>query len=163
MQRKSLLKLVVIVIVTLVIASALFMYVSGSIHETFLCNKSVSLKEGENTIIEFYMPQGRVDGIKFDFSVSSGKIKYWAEPSSHFDNNSTYFKEFIDEMISVNPDALFEVGTETHGGGWTICAENPEQIIAEEYANQNWYIYLLNEDIYDKEIQIGISKYVELW
>ena len=160
MQRKMLV-LVFFVVITLTLTSFFVLHVFGGRYETFLCNRSASLKEMDYAIVEFYMLRGRVDGVTFDFSVSSGTIKYWAEPSSHFDGNSTYYKEFINELMSDNPDALFEVGTETHGGGWTIGGENPEQIIAEEFANQIWYIYLLNEDNYEKEIQIGISKYVE--
>jgi len=163
MQRKRLLKLVAIGLFILILASAFFVYASVGIYETFLCNRSVSLEGEENVIVEFYMPQGAAIGVKFDFSVSSGIIKYWIEPSSHFDCNRSYFKQFIDEMTNENPSFLIEVGNETHERGFNVVAENPEKIIEEEYLDQIWYIYLSNEDMYDKEVQIEISKQWQLW
>jgi len=73
-----------------------------------------------------------------------------------------YFGQYIDECIT----RQFSIPLEGDNGptgfgwnaGWTIAdGENPENL-NEESVDQMRYIYLLNEDSYDKEVQINISK-----
>ena len=89
--------------------------------------------------------------VKFDFNISSGTIKYWAEPSSRFNHNQSYFEQFMDEAVALDVD------NGPIGFDWNIAVgADPEQL-NEEHTNQILYLYLFNEDSYDK-VQIKIIK-----
>jgi hypothetical protein len=152
MQKKRLLKFVLIGLSILLVTSVIYVYAfSPSEDEAFLCTKSVTLEGGEEIILEFYMPSP-ASAVRFDFNISSGTIKYRAEPSSHFDGNQSYFEQFMGEATSL------EVENGPTGFGWSIAVgENPEKL-NEEHLDQIWYLYLLNEDSYDKEVQVDITK-----
>jgi len=73
-----------------------------------------------------------------------------------------YFGQYIDECITRQFPIPLEGDNGPTGFGWnadwTIAdGENPENL-NEESVDQMWNIYLLNEDSYDKEVQINISK-----
>ena len=158
MQKTRLLKFVIIGLFILLVTSVIFVYAfAPREYETFLCTKSVTLKGGEQIIVEFYMPSP-ASAVRFDFNISSGTIKYLAEPSSHFDSNQSYFEQYIDECITRQFPIPLEVDNGPTGFGWNIAVGENSEKLNEEYADQMWYIYLLNEDSYDKEVQIKISK-----
>jgi hypothetical protein len=153
MQKTQLLKITIIGLFVLLVTSVIFVY-SFSPHSNkgFLCTKSLTLKGGEHNIIEFYMPSPAT-AVEFDFTISSGTIKYRAEPSSHFEYDQSCFEQFMEEE-----SMALEVGNGPTGFSWSIAVgENPEKL-NEEHTDQLWYIYLLNEDSCDKEIQINILK-----
>ena len=156
MRKMRLLKFGIIVLFILLVTSIIFVYAfAPHENEEFLCIKSVTLKGGEHKIVEFYMPSP-ASAVKFDFNISSGTIKYRAEPSSHFDYNQSYFEQFMEEE-----SMALEVDNGPAGFGWSIAVgENPETL-NEEHTDQIWYIYLLNEDSYEKEVVIEVSKLME--
>jgi hypothetical protein len=139
----------------LLVTSIIFVYAfAPHENEEFLCTKSVTLEGGEHKIVEFYMPSP-ASAVRFDFNISSGTIKYRAEPSSHFDYDQSYFEQFMDEATAL------EVENGPTGFGWSMAVgENPEKL-NEEHTDQMWYIYLLNEDSYVKEVVIEVSKLME--
>jgi hypothetical protein len=154
-MQKTQLKFGIIGLFILLAMSIIFVYAfSPHENEEFLCTESVILEGGEHKIVEFYMPSP-ASAVKFDFNISSGTIKYRAEPSSHFNYNQSYFEQFMDEATTL------EVDNGPTGFGWSIAVgENPEKL-NEEHTDQMWYIYLLNEDTYDKEVIIEVSKLIE--
>lgn len=150
-----LLKFGIIGIFILLVTSIIFVYAFAP-HETeeFLCTKSVTLKGGEHKIVEFYLPSP-ASAVKFDFNISRGTIKHRPEPSSHFDYNQSYFEQFMEEAVAVETDNGIT------GGGWTTIPEVEDDKFSKEYTDQIWYLYLLNEDSYEKEVVIEISKLME--
>ena len=55
MQKKRLLKIVVISLFALLLISISVVYAYQT-HETFICRKSVTVKAGEIAVVTFYMP-----------------------------------------------------------------------------------------------------------
>jgi hypothetical protein len=81
--------------------------------------------------------------------------KHRAEPSYHFNQNQTYFEQFVDKVGAIKTENGIT------GGGWTTIPEVEDVRFSKEYTDQIWYLYLLNEDAYEKEVIIEISKVIE--
>jgi hypothetical protein len=156
MQRTRLALFGVIALFILLVSSMIFVYTFTPPpyeKEKFLGFKSVTLGGGKHEIVEFYI-SSPASYVKFDFNISRGTIKHLAEPSSHFNQNQSYFEQFVDEVGAIETDNGIT------GGGWTIGPEVDDRF-SEEYTDQIWYLYLLNEDTYEKEVTIEISKVIE--
>ena len=118
-----------------------------------VCTKSATVKGGELIVVTFDMPPGPMDAVMFEFRISEGTIKQLAVWSTAFDSDLSKFQQFMDDMNAQGAPCIHEIGNETIETGF-----GGDNYDGETYSDQKWDIFLLNEDSYDKEVQIKISK-----
>jgi len=86
------------------------------------------------------------EGFEVTFNVSKGSIKFSPYPPELFEDSFDYFEHSINEMtVEIFLPWFFEGNNGTAG-----CST--------ECANQVWYLLFCNEDLYEKEIHMQITK-----
>ena len=149
MQKIRLSKLAIIGLAILVVTSVIAVYAYASQDDWVLVDtKSATVKGGELSVVTFDMPPGRLEDEKFDFRISEGTIMYWAVWSTAFDSDLSKFQLYLEDMNAVGATGMVKTGNESHTFGYDGL----------NHSDQKWDIFLLNEDSYDKEVQIRISK-----
>ena len=168
MQKKQLLKLIIISLFAFHVTALPIVYaVFPPEYETFVSKKSITVKPEELTILNFYMPPGKADMIKFEFNISDGRIRYYHAVSSRYETNTANLLQFL-EKNDLTIDTFFqETDSGTRGIGWSgaDCRDGKSTPIDVDhyYVDQKWDIFLYNEDAYDKEVVIDISKKWQPW
>ncbi len=153
MQKIRLPKLTIIGLAILVVTSVIAVYAYASQDDWVLVDtKSATVKAGELSVVTFDMPPGRLEDEKFDFRISEGTIMYWAVWSTAFDSDLSEFQLYLEDMNAVGDTdivkGMVKTGNESHTFGYDGL----------NHSDQKWDIFLLNEDSYDKDVQIIISK-----
>jgi len=124
--------------------------------ETFICRNSVTIEPEEFTVLTFYMPSGQSNGIKFEFEIQNGSINYLALQSSVFESNTENILQIVNEQNRTIESFLLETDSGIRGKAW-----NPDNSV--HCVDQNWDIFLYNQDTYEKQVDIKISKKWSLW
>ncbi len=164
MQKKRLLKLVIIGLFALHVTSLPIVYaVFPSRIETFIFKKSITVEPEELTVLNFYVPSGKAGSIVFEFKVSKGTIRWTYTESSTCETNTDNILQFL-EKINTTIDTFFlESGS---GFGWIAdvwAIKSTPNNVDNLFVNQQWDIFLYNENSYDKEVEVVISKMRPLW
>lgn len=114
-----------------------------------LLTTSFKLDGGERRFTAVYVPapKGRLD---VEVSVSKGTVKFQPYPDAEmFEESLGYFEKRINETsFEMVQYWLFEIGNETIEG----------LNVSSEDANQIWYLHFLNEDSYEKEVYLEVTK-----
>ena len=152
MQKKRLLKIFVIGLFSLLVISMTIVAfgVPSSEYEVFLCQKSITMKAEEFGVLNFYVPQGRASGMRIEFRVSEGTIKHWVRVSQEFDSNLNNVLQFMEEN-NLATERVFNEINEYGKSGFSWSEGDPYCV------DQMWDVFLYNEDVYDKEVQISVS------
>ena len=152
MQKKRLLKIFVIGLFSLLVISMTIVAFGfpSSEYEVFLCQKSITMKAEEFGVLNFYVPQGRASGMKIEFRVSEGTIEHWVRVSHEFDSNLNNVLQFMEEN-NFATERLFNEINEYGKSGFSWSEGDPYCV------DQMWDVFLYNEDVYDKEVQISVS------
>ncbi len=160
MQRKRLLELLIIGLFAF--HAILFSIVYAvQTHETFLCRKSVTVKAGEIAVVNFYMPEEHGEiGVKYEFEVSQGTIKYMQLDPVAFQSNISSVIELM-EVFDLDYDMVFNEPENGVGGfeftkTYSVSGEVYDS--REDYLDKSWDVFLYNEDPYDKEVIIDVTK-----
>jgi hypothetical protein len=162
MQKKRLLQISLVVLCVFLALSFSIVFALET-HETFLCRKSTTVKAGEIAVVSFYVPQGLGElGLRYKFDVSKGTIKYMQFDPLIFQGNISSVIEFM-EKFDIDYAVFF--GEPENGiGGFsfpTMIDESGESYDnRDDYLNKTWDIFLYNEDSFDKEVTIDITR---LW
>lgn len=160
MQKKRRLGLAVIGLL-LVLAILFTIVFATQTHETFLCRKSTTVKAGEIAVVSFYVPEGgSEEWIKYEFEVSQGTIKYMQFDPVAFQSNVSSVIEFM-EKFDLSYDMVFDEPENGIGGfDFTKTYSMSGQVYdtKADYLDKTWDIFLYNEDSYDKEVTIDITK-----
>jgi hypothetical protein len=152
MQKKRLLKIFVIGLFSLLVISMTIVAFGfpSSEYEVFLCQKSITMKAEEFGVLNFYVPQGRASGMRIEFRVSEGTIKHWVRVSQEFDSNLNNVLQFMEEN-NLATERVFNEINEYGKSGFSWSEGDPYCV------DQMWDVFLYNEDVYDKEVQISVS------
>ena len=152
MQKKRLLKIFVIGLFSLLVISMTIVAFGfpSSEYEVFLCQKSITMKAEEFGVLNFYVPQGRACGMRIEFRVSEGTIQHWVRVSHEFDSNLNNVLQFIEEN-NLATERVFNEINEYGKSGFSWSEGDPYCV------DQMWDVFLYNEDVYDKEVQISVS------
>ena len=152
MQKKRLLKIFVIGLFSLLVISMTIVAFGfpSSEYEVFLCQKSITMKAEEFGVLNFYVPQGRASGMRIEFRVSEGTIQHWVRVSHEFDSNLNNVLQFIEEN-NLATERVFNEINEYGKSGFSWSEGDPYCV------DQMWDVFLYNEDVYDKEVQISVS------
>jgi len=126
------------------------------IFETFICRKSVTIGPEEFTVLNFYMPSGQARGITFEFEIQNGLINYLTMQSSAFESNPEKILQIVNEQNTTIESFLRETDSGIRRTGW-----NPDNSVY--CVDQNWDMFLYNQDTYEKQVDIIISKRWILW
>jgi hypothetical protein len=114
-----------------------------------LLTKSFKLDGGKQEFTAVYVPapEGRLD---VKVSVSKGTVKFQPYPDAkRFEDSLGYVEKRINETsFEMVQYWLFELENETVDG---LNVNN-------EDANQIWYLNFLNEDTYEKEVDLEVTK-----
>ena len=102
------------------------------------------------------MPSGQSNGIKFEFEIQNGSINYLDIQSSAFESNTENILEIVNEQDRNIESFLFETESGIKEKAW-----NPDN--SAHCVDQNWDIFLYNQDTYEKQVDIIISKTWSLW
>ena len=160
MQQKHVMIIIVLCVIATTTTALFYVSVAGRDFSTYICTESVTLNPQENKLIEFYMPEGSATGIKLDFVISDGTVKYAAEPSSHFEDS-----EELLQFLAEYPVMLQDVDSGPAGFGWSGAdyeASTPVDV-SYEYVDQIWYLYLSNGDSFSKDVTVDVSKTWKFW
>jgi hypothetical protein len=157
MNRKRLLTLVTISLFVICVVSVTVVWAFPDHRfETFICRKSVTIDPEELTVLDFYMPSGQSNGIKFEFEIQNGSINYLTIQSSAFESNPEKILQIVNEQNRTIESFLLETDSGIRGKAW-----NPDNSVY--CVDQNWDIFLYNQDTYEKQVDIIISKTWSLW
>ena len=124
--------------------------------ETIISRKSVTIDPKEFTVLNFYMPSGQSNGIKFEFEIQNGSINYLDIQSSVFESNTENILQIVNEQNRTIESFLLETESGIREKAW-----NPDN--SAHYVDQNWDIFLYNQNTYEKQVDIIISKTWSLW
>ena len=113
-----------------------------------LLTTSFKLDGGEQMFTAVYLP-APADSIDVKVSVSKGTMKFQPYPDAKtFEGSLGYVQSRINETsVEMVQYWLFEVDNKT------ICCS-----VSNEDANQIWYLNFLNEDSYEKEVNLELTK-----
>lgn len=113
-----------------------------------LLTTSFKLDEGEKRFIAVYVP-APMDTVDVTVNVSKGTVKFQPYPDGRrFEESLGYVEKRINETsVEMVQYWMLEVENETTG-----CASTPN------FENNVWYLYFLNEDSYEKEVNLEVSK-----
>ena len=152
MQKKAVVKIFVISLFSLLVISMTIVAFGfpSSEYEIFLCQKSITMKAEEFGVLNFYVPQGRASGMRIEFRVSEGTIQHWVRVSHEFDSNLNNVLQFIEEN-NLATERVFNEINEYGKSGFSWSEGDPYCV------DQMWDVFLYNEDVYDKEVQISVS------
>ena len=152
MQKKAVVKIFVISLFSLLVISMTIVAFGfpSSEYEIFLCQKSITMKAEEFGVLNFYVPQGRASGMRIEFRVSEGIIQHWVRVSHEFDSNLNNVLQFIEEN-NLATERVFNEINEYGKSGFSWSEGDPYCV------DQMWDVFLYNEDVYDKEVQISVS------
>ena len=157
MKNKRLLKLAIISLFVMCVVSVTVVWAfPDPKFETFICRKSVSIDPEEFTVLNFYMPSGQSNGIKFEFEIQNGSINYLDIQSSAFESNTENILQIVNEQNKTIESFLLETESGIREKAW-----NPDN--SAHCVDQNWDIFLYNQDTYEKQVDIIISKTWSLW
>ena len=157
MKRKRLLKLAITSLFVMCVVSVTVVWAFPDHRfETIISRKSVTIDSKEFTVLNFYMPSGQSNGIKFEFEIQNGSINYLALESSEFESNTENILQIVNVQNRTIESFLQETDNGIIGMAW-----NPDN--SAHYVDQNWDIFLYNQDIYEKQVDIIISKKWSLW
>jgi len=110
-----------------------------------LLTTSFTIEGGEQGFRAFYLPKP-AEGFEIKINVSIGSIKFSPFSAQEFEETLGYHQHYINETtVEVVQPWFFEGNNGTAG-----CSTDD--------ADQVWYILFYNEDSYEKEIQIQITK-----
>ena len=98
---------------------------------------------------------------KYEFEVSKGTIKYMRFSPIYFQSNISSVIEFM-EICDPKWESPIVHEPENGVGGFSfpsVSSANGEVYDSrQDYVNKTWDIFLYNEDSYDKEVTIDITK-----
>ena len=154
MKKMRLSKFTIIGLAILVVTSVSVVYAFASQDDwVVVATKSATVKAGELSVVTFDMPPGRMEEAKFDYRISEGTIMQLPLRSTAFDSDLSKFQLYLEEMNAVGALGIARIGNETETTHFAGDAYD-----GFKSSDQKWDIFLLNEDSYDKEVQIKISK-----
>ncbi len=110
---------------------------------------SFTIEAGERKFKAFYL-SAPADGFFIDYNVSIGSIKFSPWPASSFEDSLGYFDYYINETTVEKRQVWFFEGNNGCVGGSVGDAD------------QVWYIQFYNEDSYEKEVHIQVTKFWEV-
>jgi len=113
-----------------------------------LLTTSFKLDGGEQRFTAVYVP-APMDTIDVKVSVSKGTVKFQPYPDAkRFEDSLGYVQKRINETsFEMIQYWQFEIDNDTIG-----CCSNPK------FENQVWYLNFLNEDSYEKEVDLEVTK-----
>lgn len=111
-----------------------------------LLTTSFKLKGGKQIFKGVYVPSP-TEHVDVTISVSEGYVKFQPFVDEMFESSLGYFEKRINEStVEMVQYWLFEVANDTIG-----CCSEPNE-------NQMWYLNFLNNDTYEKEIHLEVTK-----
>jgi len=113
-----------------------------------LLTTSFKIGAKEQKFKAFYL-SAPAEEFLIDFNVSMGSIKFSPWQASLFENSLGYFDYYINETTVEKHQVWFFEGNNGTAG----CGIDPIKD-----TNQIWYIHFFNEDSYEKEVYIQITK-----
>jgi len=108
---------------------------------------SFKLEGGEQRFTAIHL-SAPVTWFEVEFNVSSGTIKFSSWDARSFEDGQGYFIKSVNETTVEKIQIwFFEVSNETVGFGPDLGD-----------GNQIWYLHFYNEDSYEKEVHIEVTK-----
>lgn len=112
-----------------------------------LSTRSFKLDGGERRFVAVYVP-APMETIDVKVSVSEGVVKFQPYSDAEmFEESLGYFEKRNESSVEMIQYWMYEVENETIG-----CNAGKEG------ENQVWYLYFLNEDSYEKEVNLEVAK-----
>ena len=130
-------------------------------YEVLLCRKTVIVKAEEIALINFYMPAGKDEfGAKYDFKVYKSTIRYHTLDPIGFAGNIRAIIEFMERGGPERWNTFMEPENGAWGYYCFIRYDGTGKVYyyTQKYVNKTWNIFLFNEDSYEKEVEVTISK-----
>ena len=151
MQKLRTLKFGILALLIVLLSCATIVYALGyTENRELLLTTSFKLEGGEQRFTAFYLP-APATAFEVKFKVSSGTVKYSPWPAEMFEENQGYHVKYVNGTIVDKFQIwLFDVDDETLGHG----------IDPQHDQNKVWYLHFYNEDSYEKQVYIEVTK---LW
>jgi hypothetical protein len=135
-------------LVALVACATIVYALSYTENRELLLTTSFKLEGGEQRFTAFYLP-APATAFEVKFKVSSGTVKYSPWHAGLFEENQGYHVKYVNgTAVDKFQIWMFDVGNESIGHG--ICP--PYDV------NKVWYLHFYNEDSYEKEVYIEVTK-----
>jgi len=110
-----------------------------------LLTTSFTIGGQEQKVKAFYL-SAPAEGFDITFNVSKGSIKFSPFPAELFEDSLGYFEHYINETTVEMVQPWFFEGNNGTAGSST------------EDVNQVWYLLFYNEDSYEKEVRVEVTK-----
>ena len=151
MQKLRTLKFGILALLIVLLSGATIVYAFGyTENRELLLTTSFKLEGGEQRFTAFYLA-APATAFEVKFKVSNGTVKYSPWVADLFEDNQGYHVKIVNGTI-VDKFQIwwFEVDDETLGHG----------IAPQHDLNKVWYLHFYNEDSYEKQVYIEVTK---LW
>jgi hypothetical protein len=148
MQKGKATKIGVIIAVMVFVSFTCVMYaLAYSLKTEVLYSQTFTIDGKGQKFCPFYLSSPAVT-FEVKLSVSEGSIKWTPYSAVLFENT---FGSVSSETGEISPDAIYGWECETENGivKWRVDAENLDQV---------WYLTFLNEDLYEKEVFVEVTK-----
>ncbi len=153
MRKTRLMKFGMLGLLIVVVSFATLAYaVTVTEKREVLLTTFFKLEGGEQRFTAFYL-SAPATGFEVKFNVSSGTVKYSPWPAGSFEDNQGYWENRVNgTTVDEFQVWFFDVSNETLGH----CIDPQHDV------NQVWYLHIYNEDSYEKEVYIEVTKIWEI-
>jgi hypothetical protein len=148
LQKRRLLKFGMFGLLIVIASFATLAYAAITEKREMLMTTSFKLDGGEKRFVAIYVP-APMDTLDVTVNVSKGNVKLQPYPDGRkFEESLGYVEKQINETsVEMVQYWMLELENET-----TSCTSSPN------FENSVWYLYFLNEDTYEKEVNLEVTR-----